>query len=261
MKRGDFSEWLRPNGQGAILDPLNPTQAFPGNIIPTSRFSPVAVNMLKLMPSSTAASNYQIRIPTPTRADRDDQVVVRGDHQFTASQRLSGRYFRFNTVSPWTFEPGNLYFFQAGQDALAQNASMNYTNVLSPKMINDFTFTYNRAASNSFPPDQLQDYTFGAFGAQVKSPAEHPYMVTNITGWSGVNLGQGYTQLQKNYQFANTLVYATGRHNFKVGGDYRRFSMDKTAPFQAGGTATFNGQMFSNRGQVNAGNAFAEFLM
>jgi hypothetical protein len=261
MKRGDFSAWLMPNGQGAIRDPLNPTERFPGNIIPASRFSPVALNMLKLMPSSSPASNYQLRLPTPTTSSRDDQVVVRGDHQFSPSQRLSGRYFRFNTISPWTFSPNDLYFFQAGQDALPQNASANYTNVLSPKLINDFTFTYNRIASNSFPPEQLKQYTFEAFGARVKSPADQPYMVTNITGWSGINLGQGYTQWQKTYQIANTLSYATGRHNFKVGGDYRRYSLDKTAPFQAGGTATFNGQMYSVPGLVNAGNAFAEFLM
>ncbi|MBM3739166.1 MAG: TonB-dependent receptor [Acidobacteria bacterium] len=261
MKRGDFSEWLRANGQGAVRDPLDPAMRFPGNIIPATRFNPVTQKMLALMPASAPGANYQIRISTPVASNRDDQFVARGDHQFTANQRLSGRYFRYNITSPWTFAPGNLYFFQAGQDALAQNASMNYTNVMTPKLINDFTFTYNRAAQNSLPPAQLKEYTFAAFGAQVRSPETQPYMVANITGWSGLNLGQGYFQFQKNYQFANTLSYATGRHNLKAGGDFRRYSLPKGSPFQSGGAATFNGQMFSERGLVNAGNAFSEFVM
>ncbi len=261
MKRGDYAEWLRANGQGAVRDPLSPAQRFPGNIIPASRFSPVAVKMLALMPASAPGANYQIRIGTPATNTRDDQYVVRGDHQFTPTQRLSGRYFRYNTVSPWTYAPDNLYFFQAGQDALSQNTTANYTNVISPKWINDFTFTYNRAVSNSLPPQQFKQFTFEAFGARVKSPDKQPYMVSNISGWSGLNLGQGYFQFQNTYQFANTLSYATGRHNFRVGGDLRRYRLPKGSPFQAGGAATFNGQMFSERGLVNAGNAFAEFLM
>ena len=261
MKRGDFSDWLRPNGQGAINDPLNSGVRFPGNIIPPSRFSPVALKMQELMPSSAPGANYQYRFATPTIKQRDDQVMARGDHQFSATQRLSVRYFRFHIETPWTYAPQNLYFFQAGQNALPQNGAVNYTNVISPKIVNDFTFTYNRVSSNSFPPEDLKNYTFEAFGAAVKSPDTQPYMVTSITGWTGLNLGQGYTQLQKNYQFANTLTYATGRHNFKVGGDFRRFSLDKTAPFQAGGAATFNGQLYSDRGLNNAGNAYSEFLM
>jgi hypothetical protein len=261
MKSGNFSEWLRPNGQGAIRDPLNPSMTFPNNIIPASRLSPVSQRMVALMPSSAPGANYQIRISTPTTRESENQWMTRGDHQLSDSQRLSVRYFRNGGESPWTYAPDNLYFFAAGQDALVQSATANHSYIISPRLINDFNFTYSRVASNSFPPEEFHQFTFGGFGANVKTPPDQPYMVTNITGWSGVNLGQGYTQWQKNYEFANTVSYATGRHNLRVGGNYRRYSLDKTAPFQAGGTATFNGQMFSNPGQVNAGNAFGEFMM
>ena len=64
MKNGNFAEWLRPNGQGAIRDPLAPTQVFPGNIIPASRIDPVAAKLMTMFPSS-ADSTYQIRFGTP----------------------------------------------------------------------------------------------------------------------------------------------------------------------------------------------------
>ena len=261
MKSGNFAEWLRPNGQGAIRDPLNPTEVFPGNVIPPSRLNPVAMRMLAMMPSSAPGANYQIRISTPTTRDDDNEVVGRVDHQLSTNQRLSFRLFRLWSDQPWTYAPDNLYFFQAGQEAIVNNMTVNHSWVITPSVVNDATFTANRTDSNSFPPEEFKNYTFGGFGANVLSPEKQPYMVTNITGWSGINLGQGYTQVQKNYQFSNTLNFATGRHNLKIGGEYRRFSQDKTAPFQAGGAATFNGQMFSNRGLNNAGNAFAEFMM
>ena len=50
MKNGNFSEWLRPDGTGAIHDPLALTQYFPDNIIPVSRMDPTVRKMLSSIP-------------------------------------------------------------------------------------------------------------------------------------------------------------------------------------------------------------------
>src|SRR5262245_7413169 len=42
MRRGDFSEISRQ-----IFDPLNPGTPFAGNIIPSNRLDPVAINILR----------------------------------------------------------------------------------------------------------------------------------------------------------------------------------------------------------------------
>ena len=82
----------------------------------------------------------------------------------------------------------------------------------------------------------------------MKVLPDQPTMAVDISGWSSLSLGQGYTQVQKNYQFTNVTAYATGRHNLRFGAEVRRYSLDKTAPFNSGGNITFNGQMYSERG-------------
>ncbi len=68
---------MKPDGTGAIRDPLAPNQYFPNNIIPASRIDPVAANLLKYMPSSSDP-NYQLRFGTPTTIEDDEQYLFRG---------------------------------------------------------------------------------------------------------------------------------------------------------------------------------------
>ena len=261
MKAGDFSEWMLPNGTGRILDPLATNTVFPNNVIPQSRMDIVARKMFQLMPASTPGSGYQIRIPTPTQISNDDQFTGRLDQKLTASQRLSGRVFQYLKEDPWVYAPEHLYYVSAGQKGHSRNVTLNHSWILSAKWLNDFNFTNNVTESNSFPPLELAQRSLEGFGARVKVLPGLPTMAININGWSGLSLGQGYTQTQKNYQFTNVTNYATGRHNLKFGAEWRRYSLDKTAPFNSGGNMTFNGLLFSQRGSSNAGNSFAEFFM
>ena len=261
MKRGDFSEWLLPNGTGRIYDPLNPTVPFPGNIIPDNRIDPVARRMLAFMPASAPGSQYQLRIPTPTRRSTDNQVTARLDHLVNSAHRISGRVFTFYKDDPWVYAPEHLYFVEAGQQGYTRNITFNHAWVIAPTWVNDFNFTTNVTESNSFPPAELAARSLEGFGARVKVLPDQPTMAININGWSALGLGQGYTQIQKNHQWSNTTNYVNGRHNVRFGGEWRRYSLDKTAPFNSGGNHTFNGQLFSERGRTNAGNAFAEFMM
>ena len=261
MKAGNFSEWLLPNGTGRILDPLSPTTPFPNNVIPQTRMDPVARKMLALMPASAPGASYQIRIPTPTQVSNNDQFMGRMDQRISASQRLSARVFQFLKEDPWSYAPEHLYYVNAGQKGHSRNLTVNHSWVLSATWLNDFNFTNNVTESNSFPPKELAARSLEGFGARVKVLPDLPTMSVTPNGWSALSLGQGYTQMQKNYHFANVTSYANGRHNLRFGAEWRRYSLDKTAPYNSGGTITFNGQLFSERGNNNAGNAFAEFMM
>jgi len=46
----------------------------------------------------------------------------------------------------------------------------------------------------------------------------YPTMDVGISNWSGISLGLGYYAPQATYQVANTVGYATGRHNLRWGG-------------------------------------------
>lgn len=260
MKQGDFSAWLRPDGTGAIRDPLNPGQYFPGNRIPISRFDPVSAKMLQYIPS-TADPSYLLRFATPTAIDDDNQYTVRGDHALSEKNRISMRYFLLKYNHPWQTIPGNLLFLSAGQFASAHNATVNFTSVIRPSLLNEATIAFHRSTPTAIPPPDISNVSFQDFGSRVQVVPGFPTMDVGISNWSGISLGLGYYSPQTTYQVADVVSYTAGRHNMRFGGEFKRYRLDVRSYWTSGGSISFNGQMLSDPGKTNAGNAFAEFLL
>lgn len=258
MKQGDLSAFLRPDGTGAIHDPTAPTQYFPGNRIPISRFDPVSAKILSYLPSSSDP-NYQLRFGTPTRRIDDDQLTLRLDHSLSDRQRISTRYFLTSFNRPWSFIPSNLLYVDAGQFGHAHNLTVNHTYAL-PRVLNDLSFTFHGSTPTAAPPADL-DVSFEKLGARVKAVPGFPTMDLGISNWSGIGLGLGYYNGQRTFQIADNVAYATGRQSLRFGVDYKNHLLDKSSFFLTGGNAQFTGQLLSDPGRVNAGNAFGEFLL
>ena len=110
FRNGDFSSVLGeplgvtdPAGQpvysGSLFDPLtgNPDgsgrRVFPGNIIPTERFSPQAKGMIDLLPlpdnPDILTQNYTVRVPIPRDTYNFD---IRVDHVLNSSTNLFAKY-------------------------------------------------------------------------------------------------------------------------------------------------------------------------
>lgn len=260
MKNGDLSAWLQPNGTGAIHDPSAPGTYFPNNIIPASRINPVTARLLQYMPSSTSA-NYQVRFPTPTQVIDDDQYLMRGDHSFNDRHRLSLRYFLFHYNQPWVTIPDNLTYVSVGQTAYAHNAAVNYMWVATPRLLNQLTLAFNRESPNQGPPASLNGKDLQDFGANIMAFSNFPTMNVSISNWSGYSLGQTINSPQTTYQISDIASWNTGRHNLRFGGDWQRFRLDIISYFLSGGNISFTGQQLGDPGKINAGNAFAEFLL
>ncbi|MDQ6700486.1 MAG: hypothetical protein M3Z36_09910 [Acidobacteriota bacterium] len=207
------------------------------------------------MPASTASNGYQVRVASPTSRNTEDQFIGRFDHQLSQNQRFSARVFQFLQDAPWNYAPENLYIVMAGQKAHSRNTTLNHSWILSPKWVNDLSYTHNVTESNSTPPEALLGRSLQGYGARVKVLPALPTLAVTINGWSAFDIGQGYNQIQKNDHLTEVLNYATGQHNLRVGMDFRRYNLDKTAPFSSGGQITFSGQLFSDSGRNNAGNA------
>jgi hypothetical protein len=60
---------------------------------------------------------------------------------------------------------------------------------------------------------------------------------------------------------ADSANYATGRHNLRFGGEMRLYKTGATGYYRSGGDVSFTGQLLSDAGKQNAGNAYAEFLL
>lgn len=258
MKGGDFSSWLTADGRGAIRDPKG-NGYLPGNIIPQSLIDPTARGLLNYIPS-TADPAYQLRLNTPVNPTDDVQYIGKLDQIISAKQRISGRVFYLFYDRPWVSIPNNLLYVNTGQFGGSTSITMNHSYTFTPRMLNDFTATFHQTTPTSQPSPEL-DISFEKLGSRMRAVPGFATMDVGISNWSGVSLGLGYYAPQATYQAGNTLSYATGKHNLRIGGEVKRYRLDIASYWLSGGSATFNGQMLSDPGRSNAGNAFAEFML
>ena len=259
MKSGDFSSFLGANGVGAVHDPLAPSTYFPNNRLPASRFDPVSRKLLDYIPSSSDP-NYFLRFGTPVTAINDSQILVRGDQMISTKQRLSGRLFRLHYDRPWVYIPSNLLYVNPGQFGSATSMTVNHDYTISSRTMNALTATFHQSTPKAAPPPGL-DISYEKLGSRMKAVPGYPTMDLGISNWSGITLGLGYYGPQASYQLGDTFSYATGKHNMRIGGELKRYRLDIASYWLSGGTISFNGQMLSDPGRVNAGNSFAEFLL
>ena len=107
MRNGDFSELLAQGIQ--IFDPASAQRvgtrvvrtAFPGNIIPTGRLSPIAQQLMKYYPEPNQAGNQGTNnyFSTNPRSDTFYSISTRVDHRLTDKQHVFVRYTRNNRAA------------------------------------------------------------------------------------------------------------------------------------------------------------------
>ena len=97
MRAGDFSELSTQ-----IYDAMNGRAPFAGNVIPTSRFDPIAVKYMQLYPIPNGpglANNFSY---TNNRTQDNDATDIRIDHKFDERNTVFARYSynKTDTLTP-----------------------------------------------------------------------------------------------------------------------------------------------------------------
>jgi hypothetical protein len=250
---------------GVIRDPLNNTP-FAGNIIPTTRISPVATALsAALFPAqnvsgnSIAAPNYRI---TPGSANDNNQFDLRLDHVFSERHNV---FFRFSDKDVTRTNPKSL-FATLGDDRTKitpRNLVFAYNWVVDSSKFNEFRFGYaNNTTVREFGPNGKKFDGFGlaqSAGIQgIRSDAPKGASVPDIgiSGLTGTGSGREAQILSNNWQFADNFTWIKGKHTLKFGTDIRRLRTTDITSFFSGddlGEYRFNGNF--------SGNAFADFLL
>jgi hypothetical protein len=230
MRQGDFSEIAT-----AIKDPLT-GQPFPGNIIPASRLSPVAQQLLDYYPAPNVASGTpgvnNLQSQSATR-DENDQLLVRGDQNVGNKVRLSVRYNWYDTYNSVI---GAIPVQGITQPRVNKNTLVSYTHTLSPNLHNDFRIGYHRIDF-----DTLNHFSVNAIpsaGAELGIPGfdgdvkfSNPGLPSiNISNYSGLGAGgTNWYQFDTTFQMSNVMAYASGKHNLRGGFDLRRMATGRRA--------------------------------
>ena len=258
-RSGDFSL-----SKAKPIDPLTGVR-FPGDIIPASRQSKAAVAIGNLLFPLPNINGNQLIFNAPG-SDTRDQYVARFDHAFTSIDRVYVSYFYYDT---YTKANAGLPLFNGFNNWTNNHVVGNYTRIISPTIINSFTYTLNRLAfvraadpilPDQFPgkpPDVAPGLRYQYFGVNTAAQApQYPYS-TRLGSFSGYFSTGGNTYFDvvpTAHEIRDAVTLTWGAHLIKLGFDFALSEASRHEIFNADGASfDFNGS--------RAGNGFAEWIL
>lgn len=236
-RQGNFSQTRDAGGVPVIIkDPLTGA-AFPGNIIPQSRFNPYGQAVLNLLPlpnlTGNAAFNYLSQF---TSSAPQFDGVYRVDYNLNEKWRffLRGITNRSTTVTPY----GTL----ASQNALgltpltnptgAWAYTANATTIVTPTLTNEFLFGQTLNYIPADPPPASSPLYRKNSGLEIPLlyPNADPFGVIPNFGFGGVPTGSGtfpgglwsqfilpYKNENPIYNFTDNVTKVISNHTIKAG--------------------------------------------
>jgi len=276
----------RPVRYGQIYDPrttqnLNGAiirDPFPGNIIPPSRFDPVAAKILQVAPiTDPIFDRMLLNYPALSSCCPvfDEHIIgVKGDQILTAKHRLSAYFnytFRQRNNSPggrWGKPPGtptDVYQLQYTPGRLVRIAE-DWT--ITPTILNHVALGYNRFGNLNQSVYVDQGWP-EKIGLQNVAPTTFPALTFGGATYQGGGIGAGgrlgSTNAGGSYNGSTiggddvTIIH--GAHNFKTGFEMRKYYYN-TQGKSGAGTFAFNAVQTQLPGfSDSTGHAFASFLL
>jgi outer membrane receptor protein involved in Fe transport len=239
-RNGDFS------GAATIYDPntgnANGTgrTAFGSNLIPTARISPVAQNILKLLPLPNLPGTSNNYLPPAIPFKLDTQSFdVRVDHQYSDKTNffVKYNYFQSTMADPAIFgdiggptATGDFNSLAEGKgrnQVVTLNATHTFNSTLTTEARFGFTRYFNDARGPGFDRDISKEV--GINGSNENDPAHKGLAVIDIENFS--TFGQSFNLPTINgdniFNWINNWTKVAGSHTFKWGADIRRLRMDR----------------------------------
>jgi len=250
QRAGNFATCGAPCNR-PIRDPLTGGN-FPNNQIPVTRFDPASVALLRFIPA--AGGDGRIQIARNSAQDMN-QVVAKIDHQLGSNDQLSARYFIDHFDNAAIYNDDNLLTYRGGSNqsrVRTQNVVTSWKRTLSPSLLNEFHFGYNRIHSRRAPPD-------GAPGMRdlgVRLPL-YPTLASigEIRVQDFFNIGDNLEAsfVRNGFELNNRTSWVRGKHNVQFGGELQYYKVDIVNEFRRAGHYIFNGNV--------TGSAMADFFL
>jgi hypothetical protein len=286
QKQGNFSQTFNQNKQLiTIYDPAttgpDPSKAgqsirtpFAGNIVPLSRFDPVAAKIITYYPEPNApgnaitnASNFVSNAPTIVN---EDEFSIRMDHNVSDNYRLFGR-FTFNDTN--LLQP-NYYnnVASGGNGAVGptlfhyRTLALGHTVTLNPHTLLDIRYGFARWFQDRKTLSYGFDQTTLGIPAQTVAQYQIPvFPALTVAGYAGMAGNSFYHNGNDTHTLSGSISSTVGNHSLKVGGEVRLRRINLINIAGGAGTYTFNTAFTAgpNPNQVsnNTGNSIASLLL
>jgi hypothetical protein len=269
--------------------PANRSQAnliatfFPGGLPPgVTNLDPVSLSLLNLPASQCPAFGVTFCIPVLpgaagvdangnptlgriTRAGlgtyEDDQFVISTDHQLTANEKLTFRYFQSLNTLFQPFNGASTLPYARATPGTNRFVKLGLTSVLSPKLVNEFRAGFNRF-SFAFAPDEL--INAGDIGQTRGNVGDFPgatrFLVTgDFSIGAGVNDDRG--GIFNTFVLGDDITWTHGDHTFRFGAEGSKYQLNRFNNFATRGVITFGAGNSSDAPGFQNLSAFQNFLL
>ena len=236
MRRGDLSF----PGIPPIFDPATTSTDAAGNVtrtpflnnmVPTARISPASTKAMSFFPDPNFGSGIVNNYTSSNagRIDKDD-FMYKFNHRFNDAHSMSALFNRHRII---ILCPGSFPFpidRCINQDITGYNPRFSWDWVVSPTVFNHASFGWNfhhqpffiRSDTRVSGIDWGQELGISNVG---RGPFPKFDMPPYDIGGGGGN-GTGFSQFRNvTYIFSDTLSWTKGKHNMKIGGEWRQLEV------------------------------------
>ncbi len=242
-----------------IIDPTTGLE-FPNNTIPTMRFDPAALAVLKVVPAANQPNgSYRTQLAQPTNAN---EYLIRVDQHLFHNNTLTGRMWQQHNSSTYPFganTPSNVPYTPGVYSVQIYSGELSDTQIITSNLI-------NRLSAGFLRRDEIRYNTVqenaSVFGIQIAPPLQ-PFL-PNITVAGRLSLqstinGQP-TKLDNVFSVFDTVNWTHKDHEFAFGMSWEKPSFTGQ-PVYDNGTFVFDGSRTRSSAVTGSGASLADFLL
>ncbi|MDE1178451.1 MAG: TonB-dependent receptor [Edaphobacter sp.] len=273
MRAGNFQGFANiydPNSYNPATGTRTP---FANNQINPSRFDPVAVNLLQVIPQPNLPGNANNFRYNNLQVNVQHQYDARVDYVMSSKDSMFFQYTNGradisfpdtpvkigNTFNPLAFAGAN-----RNNHAPSLQATLQETHIFSSSLVNELALGYTRFILRVTPLDSGYNTStaLGLLGANTASNTDGSGLASlTITGFSGYSASfQPEIVPQNTIQISDNLILNHGAHVMRFGfsGVHNNFGFNQlSAP---SGALSYSGT-YTNSGTSAGGSGFADFLL
>ena len=254
-RTGDFSGLTDPQtGQPVPLINYFTGQPVPGNQIPPSMISPVALKAEQLYPLGNLSPS--LATSTLILTNNYNQGGARWDHLFGNGDQLFVRYAGADShqIDPLPIDGSNVPGFPVRDEMRTQSITASETHLFSPQTVNTLRAAFFR---NVFLVDNRLNQTPGkdlgfTYQPALESAAGIPFLIVSGYGSVGNPITGPRNTYQNTYQASDSIYWIHGRHSTKFGVEFSRNQINLLFGIATNGFFVFAPFPFSD--------SFASFL-
>lgn len=204
--------------------------------------NPVATNLLSFWPSRgrTGAATSPNFYGSDNSDNYSDNGIGKIDYILSPKDSIAFRYFAGTGTQ--TAPVGSPYreYYQVAPSRM-HNFSLVYNRVISPRIVNQLTagVNYFKQTFNDF------DTSFNPVAAGLNTGVTNPSLNGSpdiaISGFDEIGLTPPLGRIDTTGHLNESLTFTTGRHQYRIGGEFRRSRMDVFYQRNARGTFSFDG--------------------